>query len=138
MTAKKKTWQEKMHNGKQPEVKRVDKSFADLKEGSAMLISTPTEIDQHVRRIPAGKTKTVLQLRQELAKQHKADGTCPLTTGIFLRIVSEAALEEIGAGKAPEDVTPFWRVVEPDSKLAKKLSCDADFIQILRQSEGVA
>jgi hypothetical protein len=131
-----KTWQEKMRNGKKPEVKRLEKGFADLKENSAMLISTPAEIDQHVRRIARGKTKTVLQLRQELAKKHKADGTCPLTTGIFLRIASEAALEEMGAGKAPDDVTPFWRVVEPSSKLAKRLSCGDDFIRSMRTAEA--
>jgi hypothetical protein len=135
MAAKTKTWQQKMQNGKKPEVKRLDKSFADLKEGSDMLISTPVEIAQHLRRIPKGKTKTVLQLRQELAKKHKADGTCPLTTGIFLRIASEAALEQIGAGAAPDDVTPFWRVVEPGSKLAKKLSCGDDFIESMRAAE---
>lgn len=136
MASKTKTWQEKMHNGRKPEVKRLEKSFADLKENSAMLISTPVEIDQQVRRIPKGKTKTVLQLRQELARKHQADGTCPLTTGIFLRIASEAALEEIGKGAAPEDVTPFWRVVEPGSKLAKKLSCGDDFIQNMRAAEA--
>jgi hypothetical protein len=125
-----------MNNGKKPEVKRLDKSFADLKEGTDMLISTPVEIDQQLRRIPKGKTKTVLQLRQELAKKHEADGTCPLTTGIFLRIASEAALEQMGAGAAPDDVTPFWRVVEPGSKLAKKLSCGDDFIESMRASEA--
>ena len=90
----------------------------------------------NLRRIARGKIKTVLQLRQELAKKHKADGTCPLTTGIFLRIASEAALEEIGNGKAPDDVTPFWRVVDPGSKLAKKLSCGDDFIQSMRTAEA--
>ena len=42
-----------------------------------------------------------------LAHWHNADVTCPLVTGIFLRIVAEAAEEERLAGKSA--ITPYWR-----------------------------
>ena len=41
--------------------------------------------------------------------------TCPLVTGIFLRIVAEAAEEDARGGK-PE-ITPYWRVVRDDGSL---------------------
>jgi hypothetical protein len=52
-----------------------------------------------------------------------------VTTGIFLRIVAEANYEKLGQGKTPEEITPFWRVIAPDSALARKLSFGPEFLQ---------
>ena len=71
----------------------------------------------------------------DLARVHGADRTCPLTTGIFLRIVAEAAWEELQAGADPGAITPFWRVIAPDSSLARKLACGTDFIAGMRLYE---
>lgn len=128
-----KTWQQKFDNRKEVTVELLNKDFADLKAGTKMLISTPAEISAYVSAIPKGQTTTVLQMRQDLARKHKADGTCPLTTGIFLRIVSELAWEQIQSGKAPSDVTPFWRIVDPKSPLAKKLACGPGEVMKLRE-----
>ena len=49
-------------------------------------------------------------------------------TGIFLRIVSEASYEEYDNGIDLNTITPFWRMVNPNSKLAGKLACGIDFI----------
>ncbi|KAB2906558.1 MAG: MGMT family protein [Kofleriaceae bacterium] len=84
-----------------------------------MLVSTPLEIEAIVRRIPEGRVLTLGALRAALARSHKADYTCPITTGIFLRIVGEAAEEERAAGKTA--VTPYWRVVRDDGTLIDKL-----------------
>ncbi len=84
-----------------------------------MLISTPLEIEAIVRRIPEGRVLTLGALRGALARSHKADYTCPITTGIFLRIVGEAAEEERAAGKS--SVAPYWRVVRDDGTLIDKL-----------------
>jgi hypothetical protein len=63
---------------------------------------------------------------------------CPLTAGIFTRIVSELAHEKISLGSSVEDVTPFWRVVDLNMPLAKKLSFGTDFIRQKRMEEGLA
>lgn len=60
----------------------------------------------------------------------------PLTTGIFLRIVAEAAWEQLQAGKSRSEVAPFWRVIDPDSKAARKLPCGAEFIVRQRRIEA--
>jgi hypothetical protein len=75
-------------------------------------------------------------MRRQLAARYQADGMCPLTAGIGLRIVSECAWEEIDAGKDPGQATPFWRIVDPASPLAGKLPCGADFIRNMRRREG--
>jgi len=103
-----------------------------------MLISSPLEMRDFVASIPKGKSMTTLELRKKLAKKHGAEDTCPLTTGIFLRIVAEAALDELEEGKPVEKLTPFWRAVSPKDKIAKKIRCGPEEIARLRESEGIA
>ena len=93
-----------------------------------MFISTPKIIDDYIKHIPFGKSTELSTMRNDLAIDYQADKTCPVTTGIFLRIVSEASYEELKLGKGIDEVTPFWRVVNPKSKLANKLECGVEFI----------
>ena len=37
----KRSWNEKLHDAKEPQVKKLDKAFADMPEGCMMLIATP-------------------------------------------------------------------------------------------------
>ncbi|MCC5928875.1 MAG: hypothetical protein JJU28_06490 [Cyclobacteriaceae bacterium] len=69
--------------------------------------------------------------------EHGADYTCPVTTGIFLRIVAEAAYEELQNGKNQEEIIPFWRVIDPKSALAKKLSFGQELLLEMREKEGL-
>lgn len=118
------------------QVERLDKPFAGLKPGQTIVIATPKDFTAAFKRVPTGKTRTMEAVRASLAKKHKADGTCPLTSGIFARIAAEAALERMAAGAAASEVAPFWRVIDPDSALAKKLSCGPHFIREMRALEA--
>lgn len=84
---------------------------------------------------PGGETREVQQMRRELAALHGADATCPVSTAIFLRTVAEAAWDDIEAGVPASDVTPFWRVVDPGSPLAKKLRAGGAWIAQQRAAE---
>jgi len=75
-----------------------------------MLIPTPRQIDSLMREIPVGAVSSVRLLGQALAKRHGADITCPLCTGMFVRIAAEAAEEQRRAGE--KEITPYWRVVD--------------------------
>jgi hypothetical protein len=132
-----KSWLEKYHNGKPPQVKKLNYTYGGMKPGDNMLISSPEEIDAYIRAIPFGETRSVDAMRKDLAKKHGADGTCPLTTGIFTRIVAEVAIEDMVKGKSAKEVTPFWRVVVPGSPLAKKLTCGESMVVELRAQEGI-
>ena len=57
-----------------------------MKEGQKMAAGTPSLILELTRGIPRGKTWTLLELRQALAKKLKAHVACPVTTSMFLRI----------------------------------------------------
>ena len=102
-----------------------------------MFIPTPRIIDDYIKHIPFGKSTELSTMRNDLATDYQADKTCPVTTGIFLRIVSEASYEELKSGKGIEEVTPFWRIVNPKSKLANKLECGDEFINKQRENEGI-
>ena len=131
----KKTWIEKRDCNKSYKIKTIDKKFADIPEGSKMFIATPRIIDDYIKHIPYGKSTELSTMRNDLAIEYQADNTCPVTIGIFLRIVSEASYEELKSGKGIEEVTPFWRIVNPKSKLANKLECGAEFINNQRENE---
>ncbi|MBX9645130.1 MAG: hypothetical protein K2W91_13660 [Novosphingobium sp.] len=134
--AKRKTWQEKLAGGKQPHVEVLQKPFGGALPGARMLVSQPAEVDAYIRTLPPGTKATVADLRDALARQHGADLACPLSTSIFVRIAAEAALEDLALGKSESEITPFWRVVDPKSPLAKKLSCGAGFVEERRASES--
>ncbi|MBX3096288.1 MAG: hypothetical protein KF812_05445 [Fimbriimonadaceae bacterium] len=131
----KKTWREKFENGKPPTLITMDKAAMGMQPGDKMLISSPEEIDQYIRTIPFGKTVTMVQMRDDLATRHGAVVCCPLTAGIFTRIVAECSLE---SGEDGNDATPFWRIVDPKSPLAKKLSCGPEWISKKRDEEAAA
>ncbi len=121
-------WRKRFGAAKAPHVVQLHADFAGAKAGTTMLISSPGDIAQYVARIPRGETRTIARLRNELARKADAQTTCPVTTSIFLRIVAEAALQDLAEGKPSDQVVPFWRVVLPDSKIAAKLSCGPDHV----------
>lgn len=121
-----KTATEKLQQKK--DMKRVvlEKDFAGIKAGQKMLVGTPQMIDAYIRELPRGETRTMPELRSELAREQGCDATCPVSTAIFVRILAEAALEQQEAGAGIDEITPFWRVVGPDDKIASKLCVDSE------------
>ena len=115
-------------------VKTIEKNFADLKAGEKMLISSPKSIANYIAKIPFGTEKSVKLMRRELAENDNADNTCPLTCGIFLRIVIEASIEQSNGAK-PD--LPFWRVLDRNSSLIKKLPISEKYLTELRTSEDL-
>jgi hypothetical protein len=135
--ATKKTWTEKLQVKKEPQLIKIHKDFWGYVKGDGMYISTPQIIENYIKQIPKGKAIDSVTMRNDLALENNAVFTCPLTTGIFLRIVAEAAHEQIEKGVPLKNITPFWRVIEPNSPLAKKLSFGQDFLIEQRKKENI-
>ena len=121
-------WRKRFGAAKPPHVVMLHADFAGVKAGNSMLISSPGEIANYLSRIPPGETRTMDRLRNELARKAGANAMCPVTTAIYLRVVAEVALTDLAEGRRLDEVVPFWRVVTPDSKVAKKLSCGPDHV----------
>lgn len=113
MPKARKTWREKLEIEREPEV--VD----DPRGRGKMLIPRPLDVDSLIRRVQKGKLATVEQIRERLARDFRADFTCPLTTGIFIRIAAEAAEEDLSRGD--KEITPYWRVIKAGGSLNEKL-----------------
>lgn len=134
----KKTWKQKLTIDRQPEVCPLDKPFQGFPAGATMLIPTPLLVKEYIEAIPLGQSRTIPEMRADLARRFEAQTTCPLTSGIFVRIVAEAALEELAAGTPEEKITPFWRMIDRRAPALKKLSCPPDFVLAHRRAEGLS
>lgn len=126
-----------MNPNAQWQVEVVSRNYADIPEGATMLIPTPTIVEGYIKDIPEGIHTSLQQMRKDLAAQYNAEYTCPITSGIFLRIVSEKAYEEYQEGESKDDIAPFWRMINKKTPTAKKLSFGTDFIIEQRQLEGL-
>lgn len=135
--AKKKTWTEKLVAKHKPYVKLLEKKFSDMPEGTNMLIANPMAVKDYISQIPIGVSVDMKTLRTDLALTHGGDIACPVSTGIFVRIVAESALESHEKGASLEEITPFWRVINSKMPAAKKISCGPSFITTQRSKEGL-
>jgi hypothetical protein len=132
-----KSWSEKFNTRTSSEVQTCEKNFGGVPAGERFLISTPKEIDTYIRTIPEGKSVTFQQMKIDIAASSDVGYMCPLTAGIFTRIVAELAFENFSKNNKINEITPFWRVVDLKMPLAKKLSFGSDFIKEMRLKEGL-
>lgn len=110
-------WREKLEKPQQPKVVQIPPAMSRFGKGT-MLIPTPQLVDELIRKVPRGKLLSGGELRRKLSANFKTDVTCPLTTGIFVRISAETAEEDRANGK--RRLTPYWRVIKDDGSLNPK------------------
>jgi hypothetical protein len=129
-------WRRRFRDAKPAKRVVLETDFAGIRAGSTLFIATPGLIANYIARIPSGERREIRRLRNELARRHEADATCPVTTAIYLRVVAEAAWEDLQDGATIDSVVPFWRAIDPESPIARKLRCGADWIQAMRDAEA--
>ena len=132
-----KTAAERLKESKPEKRVVLDKDFAGVKAGQTLYVANPKVVNQYVREIPVGQSRTTVQMREDLAKRRDADATCPVSTAIFLRISAQAAIDELEGGRSKEDIAPFWRVLRASDKITAKLSIDRQWIDTQRALEGL-
>lgn len=98
------------------------------------VIPAPLEVDELMRRVPKGKLVTINELRAALARKHKTDIACPLTTGIFAWIAAHAAEERRAAGD--KRITPYWRTLKSGGELNPKYPGGIAAVAKLLRAEG--
>ena len=114
-----KTWREKLEHSHGGKIVPMPPGMAKRMGTGSLLVPDGLDVEAAIRRVRRGQLVTQGQIREHLAREAGADCTCPLTTGIFVRIAAEAAAEEERAGR--QRITPFWRVVRDDGSLIEKL-----------------
>jgi hypothetical protein len=129
------SWREKLEKPQVPKVVNIPPKMSRFGKGT-MLIPTPKLVDDLIRKVPKGKLVTIGELRRKLAAEFEADVTCPLTTGIFVRIAAEAAEEDRANGR--QRLTPYWRVIKDDGSLNPKFPGAPEKQSRYLRSEGFA
>ena len=126
-------WREKLERH-EAKVVRIPPRMRKRFGAGTMLIPRPLDVDSLIRQVKSGQLVTQSQIRERLARDCRADVTCPITTGIFVRIVAEAAEEDRASGV--RSVTPYWRVVRDDGSLMEKLPGGAQGQAVRLDQEG--
>ncbi|MGA3284610.1 MAG: hypothetical protein ABSD57_09160 [Verrucomicrobiota bacterium] len=115
----KKTWREKLADDKGlPRVCKVTGKMTKRWGTGTFVIPAPREVDVLMKQVPKGRVVTINELRHALAKKHKTDFACPITTGIFSWIAAHAAAEAEAAGA--KRITPYWRTLKTGGELNPK------------------
>ena len=134
MPTKKTTWSEKLNDSKGlPKVEKITDKMSKRWGTGTVVIPAPIEVDEIMRKIPAGKLTTINEIRAALAKKHKATIGCPMTTGIFAWIAAYAAEERKQFGE--EYITPYWRTLKAGGVLNEKYPGGAEAQKLLLERE---
>src|SRR5579862_251672 len=135
MAVKKKSWREKLADDKGfPKVFEIDEKRSKRFGVGTMLIPSPMEVDELMRRVGKGKLTTVKEIRLTLARRHGARMTCPVTTGIFAWIAANAAAEGEAAGE--KKTTAFWRTLKSGGELNRKYPGGIELLKKKLKAEG--
>lgn len=106
--------------------------------GGAMVVSSPSEVNEIIRKIKPGEVITLNDLRAVLADRHHVAVACPVSTAIFANMVARAA-EELRERDVPvAELTPWWRVLRKGGLLNPKLPGGVQRQAALLRAEGVA
>ena len=111
MSARKKSWTEKLADSRDlPKVEMITGKMSRRWGTGTVVIPAPIEVDAMMRKVPEGKLVTINEIREALARKHKATIGCPMTTGIFAWVAANAAEEQRREGR--KDITPYWRTLK--------------------------
>jgi len=133
--ANKKSWGEKLKESHGlPKVAKITGKLSKRWGRGTVAIPAPIEVNEIMRKVPKGKLITINEIRQVVAKSHKATIGCPITCGIFAWISAHAAEEERAAGK--KDITPWWRTLKSDGSLNEKYPGGVKNQKKLLEKEG--
>ena len=114
-----KSWREKLADNKDlPKVGPVTGKMTSKWGTGVMVVPAPREVDEIMKTVPRGRLITLNEIRAALARKHRADFGCPITTGIFAWIAAHAAEEAAAAGE--KRITPYWRTLKTGGQLNEK------------------
>ena len=131
----KKSWREKLADSKGlPKTGKIQGNMTTRWGTGTMVIPAPIEVDEIMQKVPKGKLTTINEIRAALARKHKVDVGCPITTGIFAWIAAHAAQE--AATDGARTITPYWRTLKTDGELNPKYPGGVPGLKRLLAAEG--
>jgi len=131
-----KTAKERLNTKKRSKIVVLEKDFAGVKKGQTLFVATPKIVDEYIKKIPYGETRTIVRMRRELARRRKCDATCPVSSAIFIRLSAQAAIDDLEGGVSVDEVAPFWRLLTSKDKITQKLTIDNKWLDLQREVEA--
>ena len=138
--SKKLTAREKHARRKEAKKIQLEYDFGGAKADQMMFLATPQIGNAYIREIPRGETRSIVAMRNQLARRCGSDSTYPVSTSFFIRILAEAALEDLAEGKALSEVAPFLRVLSSNDKVSKRLPTEPGWLdeqRALERQQGI-
>ncbi len=102
--------------------------------GNTNYIPSVDEVATLINAIPKGQTRTIQDLRSELAKLHNTDTACPAKVIKYWKWMANLS-DELKVVYTKYDI-PWWRVLK-DGKLSRHMPGGVAAKKKLLQSEGV-
>jgi alkylated DNA nucleotide flippase Atl1 len=99
-----------------------------------MYVPSPHDIAEAIRAIPYGQTRTLRDIRRDIAVAHHADITCPSRSTLYWKWLAHASAE-LGNTPSPYAI-PWWRLLK-DGKLSPHMPGGIANHRTLLQHEGV-
>lgn len=88
----------------------LDAVKAARMNAKTLYIPAPEDVAKAIAAIPLGQTRTIVELRRELAIQGNAETACPAKTIKYWKWLAAASTELSGSNSAY--VIPWWRVLK--------------------------
>jgi alkylated DNA nucleotide flippase Atl1 len=139
--ARRKSWREKLTDNKGlPKTGMITGRMSKRWGTGTMVVPAPLEVDAIMRQVPKGKLITINEIRVVLARKHRVDICCPVTTGIFAWIAAHAAAEVAAetAAKHSKKLSgnPYWRTLKSGGELNPKYPGGIAQLRKLLAAEG--
>lgn len=131
----KNSWREKLADDKGlPKICKVTGKLTKRWGEGRFVVPAPREVDALMKQVPKGRVVTINELRAALARKHKTDFACPITTGIFSWIAAHAAAEAEAEGA--KRITPYWRTLKTGGEINPKYPGGVQSVARRLQVEG--
>lgn len=130
----KKSWREKVEKEQAATFAEIPPIWENKMGVGQMVITSPKMMYELVMQVPKGSLVLQDEIRLKFARDFKVQHTCPMTTGIFLRIAAEASEEYRSEGV--KKIAPYWRVVKENGMLNEKFPGGIEGQKALLEKEG--
>ncbi len=132
------TWRDQAAASTGIDIRPVPEGRRGMTPGKSMLYPSVSVILDAIRAIPAGQAISPRELRDDLARRHDVEYTCPVTTARNLRLLAEAANEAHQAGTPTGELAPIWRVLDAKAAALRDITFDPAWIIEQRHQETVS
>ncbi len=128
------TFEDKLRGAPAASWHTLDPAKARRMNAATLYIPAPLDVARAIAAIPKGQTRTIVELRQAMARAGNAETACPAKTLKYWKWMAAAYVD--GANTLHKLNVPWWRVLK-DGKPSRHMPGGAANQIALLKAEGV-